>query len=49
VYGIVLAWLLLGEDKELSFPFYAGSAVIVLAVLLYPILQKRALQKPSED
>ncbi|MFM8361249.1 MAG: DMT family transporter [Haliscomenobacter sp.] len=49
VYGIVLAWLLLGEDKELSFPFYAGSAVIVLAVLLYPLVQKRALRKRSED
>lgn len=49
VYGIVLAWLLLGEDKELGFPFYAGSAIIVLAVLLYPILQKRALRERGED
>ena len=45
VYGMVLAWLLLGEDKELNLPFYAGSAVIVLAVLLYPLVQKRALRK----
>ena len=47
VYGIVLAWLLLGEDRELNLPFYAGSAVIVLAVLLYPLVQKWASRKGS--
>jgi drug/metabolite transporter (DMT)-like permease len=38
VYAIVLAMLLLGEQRELTLPFYAGVAVILGAVLLYPLL-----------
>jgi drug/metabolite transporter (DMT)-like permease len=33
VYAIVLAILLLGEQKELSLTFYAGVAIIIAVVL----------------
>lgn len=38
VYAIVLAILLLGEQHELSLRFYAGVAIILGAVLAYPLL-----------
>jgi drug/metabolite transporter (DMT)-like permease len=41
VYGIVLAWLLLRENEELSFGFYLGVVIILLAVFSYPFLKKR--------
>jgi drug/metabolite transporter (DMT)-like permease len=41
VYGILLAWLILKENKELSPGFYAGVFIILLAVFVYPILKKR--------
>ncbi|MEM1327490.1 MAG: EamA family transporter [Bacteroidota bacterium] len=40
VYGILMAWLILNEHEELSPNFYYGVAVILLAVLSYPLLQK---------
>lgn len=41
VYAIVLAMLLLGEHHELGARFYAGVAVIVGLVLLYPLIARR--------
>jgi drug/metabolite transporter (DMT)-like permease len=41
VYGIVLAVLILKENKELSPSFYIGAAVILAAVLSYPFLKNR--------
>ncbi|MEM9931295.1 MAG: EamA family transporter, partial [Bacteroidota bacterium] len=41
VYGIVLAWLLLGEQKEMQAGFYWGVAIIILAVFSYPSIQRR--------
>ncbi|MEL6863781.1 MAG: DMT family transporter [Bacteroidota bacterium] len=41
VYGIVLAWLLLQENKELSSGFYWGCAIIITAVLSYPFIKSR--------
>ena len=40
VYGIVLAWLILREDKELHPNFYWGVVIIVVAVFCYPLLRK---------
>ncbi len=42
VYGIALAWLILKEDQELSPYFYYGVALILLAVFIYPIIQRRS-------
>jgi drug/metabolite transporter (DMT)-like permease len=41
IYGIVLAVLILKENKVLPPSFYVGSATILLAVLSYPFLKKR--------
>ncbi|QBB70985.1 DMT family transporter [Pseudolysobacter antarcticus] len=42
VYAIVLAALLLGEQRELGILFYAGVAIILGAVLVYPLLSRRS-------
>ena len=41
VYAIVLAILLLGEQRELTPAFYAGVAIIMAAVLVHPLLSRR--------
>jgi drug/metabolite transporter (DMT)-like permease len=41
IYGIVLAVLILKENKDLPMSFYVGSATILIAVLSYPFLKKR--------
>ena len=41
VYGIVLAVVILKENKELSPSFYIGAAVILAAVLSYPFLRNK--------
>ena len=41
VYAIVLAVLLLGEQRELTPQFYLGVAIILAAVFLHPLLEKR--------
>lgn len=41
VYGIILAWLLLNEHKDLSVGFYWGCAIILLAVFAYPLIKRK--------
>jgi drug/metabolite transporter (DMT)-like permease len=41
VYTIVLAALLLGEQRELGPSFYAGVAVVLGAVFLHPLISKK--------
>jgi len=41
VYAIVLAALLLGEQRELTPQFYLGVAIILAAVFAHPLLQHR--------
>ena len=41
VYAIVLAIVLLNEQRELSPQFYLGVAIILGAVLVYPLLDRR--------
>lgn len=45
VYGIVLAWLLLGEDEQMSVGFYIGAALIVAVVALNGVVKARTEQK----
>jgi drug/metabolite transporter (DMT)-like permease len=47
VYGIVLAWLILKENKELSVGFYVGVVIILIVVFSYPFLKKRFDRKLS--
>jgi drug/metabolite transporter (DMT)-like permease len=42
VYAIVLAIVLLGEQRELTPAFYAGVAIILAVVLAYPLLVRPA-------
>jgi len=48
IYGIVLAFLIFGEEEKMSLGFYVGTAIILLSVLCYPvvnrIMKRRALQ-----
>lgn len=44
VYAIVMAIVLLGEQRELSFSFYLGVAIVVTAVFLHPWLVPSASQ-----
>ena len=39
VYGIILAVLILKENKELGTGFYLGSALILLSVVFYPVIK----------
>lgn len=41
VYGIVLAWIILHENKQLSNNFYWGTLLILISVFSYPFLRKR--------
>ncbi len=41
VYGIALALIVFGEKEVMGWNFYAGTAIIISAVALYPFLKKR--------
>lgn len=41
VYGILMAFLLLDDAKELSTSFYIGAAIILSTVIIHPIWQKK--------
>src|SRR3546814_9305356 len=49
VYAILLAIVLLGEQHELSATFYLGVAIIVGAVLAYPLFGPRRRIERSEQ
>jgi len=40
VYGILLAWLILNENNDLSPGFYGGVVLILAVVFSYPLLKK---------
>ena len=45
VYGIFLAYMILGEDEKMSTPFYIGSFIILCTVVLNGIIKHRQQQK----
>lgn len=45
VYGIIMAIILLDEGKHLNVAFYFGTAIILLAVMLYPFLKTKLASK----
>lgn len=49
VYAIVLAILLLGEQRQLGTSFYAGVLIIFSAVILYPLLIARPGRMPQRN
>lgn len=48
VYGIILAILIFGESEKMSPNFYLGAAIIILAVLSYPLMNKWYKRKDLE-
>lgn len=42
IYGILLAFLIFGDSEYMSAGFYTGTAVILIAVFLLPVLKKKA-------
>ncbi len=48
VYGIILALLIFGESEKMSGGFYLGTSLIMLAVLLYPLFNRRFKNKAIE-
>lgn len=41
LYGIIMAVLVFGASEKMQVSFYIGTAIILCAVLSYPLLQKR--------
>lgn len=48
IYGILLALIVFGESEKMSGGFYLGTALIMLAVLLYPIWNRINKNKAIE-
>ena len=47
VYAIMLAVVLLNEQRELTPRFYVGVAIILAAVIVYPLLNRSRLRHPE--
>lgn len=45
VYGIMLAWLFFGDRERMTAGFYAGTLIILVAVLVYPALNRKMDKK----
>ena len=41
VYGIILAWLILKENTQLTPLFYVGASLIIVTVFSYPLIKSR--------
>ncbi|MCR9253845.1 MAG: DMT family transporter [bacterium] len=48
VYGIILALLIFGDEEEMSGGFYMGTALILVSVLLYPVINRYFKRKALE-
>ncbi len=49
VYAIVLAAVLLGEQRRLDAEFYLGVAIIIAAVFAHPLLMRRRQRTPQAE
>ena len=51
VYGIILAFLFIGKREQMTVGFYAGAAIILSAIFIYPFiknhLSRKKLSKPQ--
>ena len=48
IYGIILAVLFFGNTEHMNLGFYIGAGIILSAVLVYPILERKIVSKASE-
>ncbi len=44
IYGMIMAWFIFEENKELSFSFYLGALMIIGSVLLHPLLESNRVK-----
>ena len=44
IYGIVMAVVIFGDREKMNTQFYIGTAVIISAVLFYPLFKKKQLE-----
>ena len=49
VYAVILAIVLLGENRRLDALFYVGVCIIVLTVFAQPLLRRMAAQQPAPE
>jgi hypothetical protein len=49
VYAIVLAIVLLGEQRQLDWLFYAGVVVVLATVFVHPLVSRREARKPLPE
>ncbi len=49
LYGIIMAVLIFGASEKMQTSFYIGTAIILCAILSYPILQKKISGYNSPD
>lgn len=47
VYGIILAFFIFGEDEQMSFGFYLGTAFIISSLFINSYLKKRLRKKAT--
>ncbi len=47
VYGIIMAVIILGDSEKMQFNFYLGTALIIGAVLSYPVLKGKFVKNYS--
>jgi len=42
IYGIMLAFVILGKSEQMSLGFYSGALIILSSIFLYPVIKDRA-------
>jgi hypothetical protein len=42
VYGIILAYFIIGGKRKMSFSFYVGAVIIIITVILNGIIKHKA-------
>ena len=45
VYSIILAIIIFKENEELNWRFYFGSAIVILAVFIFPVVERKLFGK----
>ncbi len=45
VYGIILAFIFLGKEEQMTNGFYAGAAIILSAIFIYPVAKNKIEKK----
>ena len=49
VYGIIMAVIVFGEKEQMNINFYAGTFIILCAVLVYPLIKRKTTAIPTRS